>query len=44
MKILLKLQVINDINCLANDRDYTDSSSQNYEFIKKYIKNLWKNN
>ena len=30
----------NDINCLANDRDYTDSSSQNYEFIKEYIKNL----
>ena len=27
----------NDINCLANDRDYTDSSDENYEFIKKYI-------
>lgn len=29
----------NDINCLANDRDYTDSSDKNYEFIKEYIKN-----
>ena len=28
----------NDINCLANDRDYTDSSNQNYQFIKEYIK------
>ena len=27
----------NDINCLANDRDYTDSSDDNYEFIKNYI-------
>ena len=27
----------NDINCLANDRDYTDSTDPNYEFIKDYI-------
>ncbi len=29
----------NDVDCLANDRDHTDSSNQNYEFIKEYIKN-----
>ena len=29
----------NDINCLANDRDYTDLGDKNYEFIKEYIKN-----
>ena len=27
----------NDINCLANDRDYTDSDNENYDFIKEYI-------
>ena len=27
----------NDINCLANDRDYTDSTNKNYNFIKEYI-------
>lgn len=27
----------NDINCLANDRDYTDSSNENYNFIKEYL-------
>lgn len=27
----------NDINCLANDRDYTDSSNENYYFVKNYI-------
>ena len=27
----------NDINCLANDRDYTDSTNENYNFIKEYI-------
>ena len=27
----------NDINCLANDRDYTDSSNEKYDFIKEYI-------
>ena len=26
----------NDINCLANDRDYTDSSNQYYDFMKEY--------
>lgn len=29
----------NDIDCLANDRDYTDSSNKNYKFIKEYLKN-----
>ncbi|HIU39851.1 MAG TPA: HDIG domain-containing protein [Candidatus Aphodocola excrementigallinarum] len=28
----------NDINCLANDRDFTDSSDKHYLFIKEYIK------
>ena len=28
----------NDIDCLANDRDYTDSSNQYYDFMKEYIK------
>lgn len=28
----------NDINCLANNRDYTDSSNQYYNFMKEYIK------
>lgn len=27
----------NDINCLANDRDYTDSNNKSYDFIKQYI-------
>ena len=27
----------NDINCLANDRDYTDSTNEKYDFIKEYI-------
>lgn len=27
----------NDINCLANDRDYTDSTNEKYNFIKSYI-------
>ena len=27
----------NDINCLANDRDYTDSTNEKYNFIKNYI-------
>lgn len=27
----------NDIDCLANDRDYTDRDNKNYEFIKNYI-------
>lgn len=27
----------NDINCLANDRDYTDSTNKNYSFIKEYL-------
>ena len=27
----------NDINCLANDRDYTDSLNENYNFIKNYL-------
>ncbi len=27
----------NDINCLANDRDYTDSTNENYNFIKEYL-------
>lgn len=27
----------NDINCLANDRDYTDPKGLKYEFIKEYI-------
>ena len=27
----------NDINCLANDRDYTDSTNEKYGFIKEYI-------
>mgnify|MGYP004556880205 FL=1 len=27
----------NDINCLANDRDYTDSFNENYNFIKNYL-------
>lgn len=26
-----------DIDCLANDRDYTDRDNKNYEFIKNYI-------
>lgn len=29
----------NDIDCLANDRDETDKSNPNYEFVKEYIKN-----
>ena len=29
----------NDINCLANDRDYTDSTNENYDFIKNYLLN-----
>ena len=29
----------NDINCLANDRDYVNKDDSNYEFIKEYIKN-----
>ncbi len=28
----------NDIDCLANDRDETDKTNSNYEFIKEYIK------
>lgn len=28
----------NDIDCLANDRDYTDKTNENYEFVKNYIK------
>jgi len=27
----------NDINCLANDRDETDKTDLNYDFVKKYI-------
>lgn len=27
----------NDIDCLANDRYYTDRDNKNYEFIKNYI-------
>lgn len=27
----------NDINCLANDRDYTDSTNKKYNFIKEFI-------
>ena len=26
-----------DINCLANDRDYTDSKNSCYEFIKQIV-------
>ena len=29
----------NDIDCLANDRDETDKSNDNYTFFKNYIKN-----
>lgn len=29
----------NDIDCLSNDRDETDKSNTNYEFVKKYIEN-----
>ena len=28
----------NDINCLANDRDYTDSNNKDYQFINDIIK------
>lgn len=28
----------NDIDCLSNDRDYTDSSNPYYNFVKDYIK------
>ena len=36
--ICIKHSFLNhDINCLANDRDYTDTSDQNYNFIKEYI-------
>lgn len=28
----------NDINCLANDRDYTDINDLKYEFVNEYIK------
>ena len=28
----------NDINCLANGRDYTDNTNEYYEFVKNYIK------
>ena len=31
----------NDINCLANDRNITDQTNVNYEFVKKYIKNKY---
>lgn len=27
----------NDINCLANDRDYTDSTNKKYNFLKGFI-------
>ena len=27
----------NDINCLANDRNYTDTNNENYDFIKNYL-------
>lgn len=33
-----------DINCLANDRDYTNSNDENYTFIKEYIKKTIKDN
>lgn len=28
----------NDIDCISNDRDETDKSNPNYEFVKNYIK------
>lgn len=31
----------NDINCLANDRDYTDSANPDYDFIKEYLLNQY---
>ena len=27
----------NDINCLANDRDYTDSSNKDFKFVKEIV-------
>ena len=37
--ICIKHSFLNsDINCLANDRDYTNSNDENYTFIKEYIK------
>lgn len=38
MMINMRVYVLNnDINCLANDRDYTDSTNEKYDFIKEYI-------
>ncbi len=27
----------NDINCLANDRDYTDSSNKDFKFVREIV-------
>lgn len=31
----------NDIDCISNDRDETDKSNSNYNFVKEYIKNKY---